>query len=146
MRNDQRRKLFAIGKKLDMGIDDLRWAATPYNKERKSSLRALSESEADRLIGDLQRLARQKREKRIRHADLRPDGNAWDYSLSGAWSQRDMMFDLMLRAEWDVWQFRAWLKRYHKVDHERFLNAGQRVRVIEGLKQIAARKKAKAER
>ena len=41
---------------------------------------------------------------------------------------------------WTEWQFRKWLSRYFKVDHEQWLSASRASKVIEGLKAMIQRK------
>ncbi len=153
--NKERKKMFALGKKLGMDIDMLREIASEYNGGYKS-LRKLTLTQAKKMNAMLQGLANDRRKpadvaygtygpaksKRasVTHPAKRPDGKDWDYKLAGNWSQTDYMFDLVLKLGWTLWGFRAWIKKYFHSDHEQWLNSRQRMQAIEGLKSILKRK------
>jgi len=144
--HDQRRIIFGLGSALGLDLDGLRDIAADINGGKRS-LSALSDAQADVLKNHLRqiynRVAVQKEQNALAegHQAKRPDGRAWDYTVKGQWSQTDYMFDMMLKLGWDIWELRAWLKHYLKVDHEGFLSTAVRNKAVEALKAMLERKR-----
>lgn len=143
----QRRRLFAIAKNLGKDIEELRTIAEQYNthlpEEERHSISALTRFKANAMIWDLQKMTPRPSAspliKKKSRGLLRPDGKPWDYTQDGKWSQDDVMMSLVESNNWNIWEFRAWLKSYYHIDHERYLDNVKRNKAIEGLKAMLKR-------
>jgi hypothetical protein len=167
---EQRRRLFAIAKELGFDIERLRTIAEQYNQNlpegKRHSISALTRYNANAMIWDLQAQvkslpARSKKPEKLtagmsgqpmgkintdHHGEKRPDGNKWDYASAsdGGWSQTDYMFDLVVKLGWNIWQFRAFIKKYFRTDNEAWLGVAYRMKTIEALKAMLARQNKKS--
>jgi hypothetical protein len=167
---EQRRRLFAIAKELGFDIERLRTIAEQYNeklpKEKRHSISALTRYNANAMIWDLQKEVsnlpgRNNKPEKLtsgmsgqpagkintdHHGEKRPDGKEWDYrsASDGGWSQSDYMFDLVIKLGWNIWEFRAFIKKYFRTDNEDWLGTAYRMKTIEALKAMVARKNKKA--
>ncbi len=136
-------------------------------KEKRHSISALTRYNANAMIWDLQKEVsnlpgRNNKPEKLtsgmsgqpvskintdHHGDKRPDGKEWDYASplrqaqgsAGSWSQTDYMFDLVIKLGWNIWQFRAFIKKYFRTDNEAWLGTAYRMKTIEALKAMLAR-------
>lgn len=140
----QRRRIFWLAGQAYLDLEDLRDMAAEINGGKRS-VSSLNRRQAGILEAHLRKKLNQiRRIKPAYHDKMRPDGQRWDYDITGKWSQTDLLFDLMLKMGWQIWDLRAWLKRYFHVDHEGWLKYGKLSKAIEGLKAMYQRKSKEA--
>ena len=135
----QRKRIFWLASQAHLDLEDLRDMAAEINGKR--SLSSLNKKQAGILEGHLRTKLNQIRKlKPPYHGKMRPDDHPWDYDLTGKWSQMDLLFDYMLKLGWQIWDLRAWIRRYFHVDHEGWLWKSKLSKAIEGLKAMYKRK------
>lgn len=123
MTQQQRQRMFGLAKKLGWDIDNLRSTAAQWTG--KDSLSSLSKGKARQMIMQLVKLANSEEIKPLQSPQIELIKKLWPGVFE---SEED---------------FRAWLKKYHGVDHEGFLQPPLSGKVIEALKAIAKRNKNK---
>ena len=131
--NPQLRKIFALSKMLGFEEEVLRDVVESGTGRR--SLSALSRSQAQRVIQDLEAIISQRRKN---HKRLGPPS---DRASVG---QINYLRDLALKTlGWSELGLRSWLRRWCYVDHEKWLNTKNATKAITGLKDIHRREQEK---
>lgn len=127
-------KLFAIGKLLNMGINELRYIAEDYTG--KQSLRSLSNAQLTDFENMLQRKL-DREDARLRQKVLAT------YEENGVilQEQRDFLVDLIVFVfRGDIRKFRSWLEHYFQRSSERFLTPDIAIKIIDALNHMKSRK------
>lgn len=124
----QNRKIWALSSQLALKEDNLRDLVESVTGQRRVSL--LTQPQALEVIRLLQaELAkRRKNKKRIGAPSSRVNKGQLRYLL-----------DLADAIGWSEWDLRAWLKRYFRVSHEKWLTNVKATKAITALKDIRAR-------
>ena len=131
--NPQLRKIFALSKMLGFEEEVLRDIVESGTGRR--SLSALSRSQAQRVIQDLEAIISQRRKN---HKRLGPP------SERASVGQISYLRDLALKTlGWSELGLRSWLRRWYHVDHEKWLNTINATKAITGLKDIDRREQEK---
>lgn len=121
---EQNRKIWGIAAVLGLNEADLRDLVDAVTKSPKIS--TLSYVQADRVIRRLH--------------SLLPGGPGYRRQNGGiSMAQLRMVRELYETIGWNVSSFRAWLRRYNKVESEQWLKSRQAQSVIEALKAMIRR-------
>jgi len=139
------RRIWGAARQIGMAEGDLRYlVAQAVGMEGEHNISRLTEVQQIQVLGTLQLLqgqTYQKRREQKKRLDPPPKGNRGAVS----WRQIELLRKLASQLGWGDGALRAWLRRWHRVDHEKWLTASKAGRAIQGLKAIISREKANAQ-
>lgn len=155
------KRLWGTAHAIGMEESDLRYLVAQVTGSE--SISGLTEAQQVQILSALQLLQvhqhqrRRAQKKRIDAPRLRsgqaqgpPKGGGGSASLTASstgatWRQIELLRMLAGQIEWGDGALRMWLKRWWKVDHEKWLTASKATRAITAMKAIVARQKRSAD-
>lgn len=139
------RRLWGAARKIGMEEADLRYLVGQVTgNQGEHNISGLTESQQIQVLDALQILqvhAYQRRRAQKKRLDPKPKGSA---SSAATWRQIEELRRLAGELNWGDGALRAWLRKWWKVDHEKWLTASKATRAIQGMKAMVKRYASRA--
>lgn len=134
------RRIWGLAHKINMAQEDLRdLVGQVTGNQGEHNISGLAEGQQIQVLGALQLLQvhiYRRRRAQKKRLDPKPKGSA---SNATTYRQIKELRRLAEELGWGDGALRAWLKKWWKVDHEKWLTASKATRAIQGMKAMLQR-------